>query len=256
MFADCITYRRGDILQLNSRSNSINGLHIVDNSLFRQLSRHSYNGLHKRRPTKRGVRAGKRTKKTTCQRRSFSAITSEIVPTTVNTKQTARRVRDNVFLPSILYTNCRSLNTWKLAELQSYAEIYKPGLICLTETWLDDNKQEIIQIDGYENHFANRSKRIGGGVAILSSTHLGASIISTHKTRTLSAAWILISYKQCKPLIVCCIYHPPNCDQTTTLDYITNTILKLTPKYPNAHYVLAGDYNRLPTNGICEQFRL
>ena len=162
----------------------------MDNSLFRQLSRHSYNGLHKRRPTKRGVRAGKRTKKTTCQRRSFSAITSEIVPTTVNTKQTAQRVRDNVFLPSILYTNCRSLNTWKLAELQSYAEIYKPGLICLTETWLDDNKQEIIQIDGYENHFANRSKRIGGGVAILSSTHLGATIIPTHKTRNLSAAWI------------------------------------------------------------------
>ena len=113
MFADCITYRREDILQSNSKSNSINRLHIVDNSLFRQLSRHSYNGLHKRRPTKRSARAGKRTKKMTCHRSSFSAITSEIVPTTVNTQQAAPRVRDNVFLPSMLYTNCRSLNTWK-----------------------------------------------------------------------------------------------------------------------------------------------
>ena len=99
---------------------------MVDNSLFRQLSRYSYNAVHKRSPTKRSAGAGKRTKKMTCQRSSFSAIKSEIVPTTVNIQQAAPRVRD-VFLPSILYTNCRSLNTWKLAELQSYAEIYKPG---------------------------------------------------------------------------------------------------------------------------------
>ena len=99
----------------------------------------------------------------------------------------------------------------------------------------------MIQIDSHENHFANRSNRVGWGLAIFSSTHLGATIISTHKTRTQLAASILFIYKQCKPLI-----HPPNCDQTTTLDYITNTILKLTPKYSNA----------CSTYGICEQFGL
>ena len=105
-------------------------------------------------------------------------------------------------------------------------------------------------------HFANCSKRLGGGVAILSSSHLDVTVLSTHKSRTVSAAWVLVSYKNFKPLIICCIYHPPNADQTTTIEYITNTILKLTPKHPNAQYVLTGDFNRLPTDGICEQFAL
>ena len=256
MSADCITYGRGDILRLNSESNSIKGLHIEDSLLFKQLSRVTYNGLYKRRPTKRGVRGGKRTKGMACKRRSPSARPLVTAQSTVTTQQNGRRPRDNVFLPSVLYTNCRSLNTWKLAELQSYAEIHKPGLICLTETWLDNNKQELNQIDGYNNHFANRSKRIGGGVAILSSSHLDVTVLSTHKSRTVSAVWVLVSYKNFKPLIICCIYHPPNADQTTTIEYITNTILKLTPKHPNAQYVLTGDFNRLPTDGICEQFAL
>lgn len=108
----------------------------------------------------------------------------------------------------ILYTNCRSLNIWQLAELNSYVEIHKPNIICLTETWLDAHKQQIIQIPGYDNHFSNRKNRIGGGVCILSSTDFHATCLTTHGTRVFSAAWILINIATHKPVIIGCIYNP------------------------------------------------
>lgn len=145
------------------------------------------------------------------------------------TQQNGRQPRDDVFLPSILYTYFPSLNTWKLAELQSYAEIHKLGLICLTETWLDNNNKELIQIDECNNHWPNCSKSIGGGFAILSSSHLDVRVLSTHKSQTVSGAWVLVSFKNFKPLVICCTYNQPNADQTTTVEYITKTILKLTP---------------------------
>ena len=72
----------------------------------------------------------------------------------------------------MFYTNCRSLNQWKLDELKVLTEINKPNVICLTETWLDNNKQSTARIDGYVNHFAHRKGRVGGGVAILVSNKL------------------------------------------------------------------------------------
>ena len=55
---------------------------------------------------------------------------------------------------------------------------------------------------------------------------------------------------------MCCLYHPPNEDHDATIDYITTTILQLTPKHPSAKYLLAGDFNRLPVENLCEQFGL
>ena len=48
-------------------------------------------------------------------------------------------------------------------------------------------------------------------------------------------------------------YHPQNADQTATSDYIELTKARLTPKNPNANYVVTGDFNRLPLGDICDQ---
>ena len=96
------------------------------------------------------------------------------------------------FLPTILYTNCRSLTQWKLEELAIYAELHKPDLICLTETWLTADKEEARCIDGYKNFFCNRKNRIGGGVAILAAYNLSVTHLSSHTTRTFSAIWLMV----------------------------------------------------------------
>ena len=68
--------------------------------------------------------------------------------------------------------------------------------------------------------------------------------------------WVLVQIKSNRPLIIACLYHPPAADQSTTSDYIESTIAKLTPKHPNANFVLTGDFNRLPVDNLCAQFGL
>jgi hypothetical protein len=126
----------------------------------------------------------------------------------------------------------------------------------LTETWLDQDKQQLINIDGYDIHFSNRKSRLGGGVCILSSTRLAGTFLSAYTSKTLSTIWILIHINTFRPLIVGCIYHPPKADQSTTQEHITDTMAKLTPTYPNAKYVITGDFNRLPVNDLCTQLGL
>lgn len=114
----------------------------------------------------------------------------------------------------------------------------------------------MIKCDGYDSHFSNRKGRVGGGVCILSSTKLSATLLSTFTTRTVSAAWILVKVKAHRPLIVGCLYHPPNADRSATLEYVESTIAKLTTKHPSSNYLIAGDFNRLPVKDMCEQFGL
>ena len=95
-----------------------------------------------RKKTKRGCRAGRKRTKFTIKRtqsdlRHFKSSGGQ----KLNTNQ--------AYLPKVFYTNCRSLNQWKLDELKVLTEINKPNVICLTETWLDNNKQSTAGIDGY-----------------------------------------------------------------------------------------------------------
>ena len=132
--------------------------------------------------TRRGKRASKHTKPQIARRDyKRGAVLSNLIQVPIH-----REPQQPTYLPTILYTNCRSLNTWKLEELKTYVTIHKPNLICLTETWLDQDKQQLINIDGYDNHFSNRKNRLGGGVCILSSTNLGVSVMSAHTSKTLS----------------------------------------------------------------------
>ena len=165
--------------------------------------------------------------------------------------------RKNIItLPTVYLTNCRSLNDRKLDLLQETAEQYKLDVICLTETWMTKTKEKQSELRDYNSHFCNRKDRIGGGVCIYTRNTIQAKTIASHTTSTLSAVWVLLSYENAPPLIVACIYHPPKADKATTLEYLENTANELTQKYPNARFVITGDFNRLPLKQLCEQFNL
>ena len=37
----------------------------------------------------------------------------------------------------------------------AYTETYKPNIICITETWLDEVKENARRIDGYQTHYGH-----------------------------------------------------------------------------------------------------
>ena len=121
-----ICYDREDILQY--KNSSFCDIEIINKGLLDELSvtnsstRH-YNGLlYNSKPTRRGRRAGRRYKR---ENPISDVIPDQQVHTGVKNAQPRNQP---AFLPTILYTNCRSLTQWKLEELAIYAELHKPDL--------------------------------------------------------------------------------------------------------------------------------
>ena len=72
--------------------------------------------------------------------------------------------KSNKFI--VLYYNARSL-LHNLDDLKSNIPLYKPDILCIVETWLDnsiDDKE--ISIPGYHSIRLNRNRH-GGGIAII-----------------------------------------------------------------------------------------
>ena len=67
---------------------------------------------------------------------------------------------------------------------------------------------------------------------------------------------VLVKIASHKPLIIGCVYHPPNADQTTSIEYIEETNSRLTPKPPNANLIVTGDLYKLPVENLFQQFGL
>ena len=161
--------------------------------------------------------------------------------------------------PSLLYTNCRSLNTAKQLELELLVAEHNPEVICLTETWLTDMKEDLYNLSGYHTYTANRKNRVGGGVAIHMRSNLSSQKVSMLTSDTLSAVWTKMNRPGSTPIIVGCIYHPPGLTKDrdiTTIDYILSTMSILATKNKRAKFIVCGDFNRLDMSTIAETFHL
>ena len=76
----------------------------------------------------------------------------------------------------VLYFNVRSLLP-KIDELRALSQVHKPHLICITETWLDNQILDSeVCIDDYDivRHDRNRQ---GGGVLIFVAQSLSYNVL-------------------------------------------------------------------------------
>ena len=84
--------------------------------------------------------------------------------------------------------------------------------------------EDVKCIDGYKNIWCHQKNCLGGGVGILTSDKLTVTKLTAHTTRAFSAVRILLHLLNA-PVIVGCVYHPPNADNNTTLNYLSDTML-------------------------------
>jgi hypothetical protein len=275
MFSNCNTYTREDVLRYKTSLNSLEGVEIFNHHLFAQLKASQKavpadNGLYKK--TKRGRRAGNHTKQwlANIYTKSYKRAGVELskrenragVRVQLRSLQKSnnasrginhsnlipikRKPRDSpeTRLPTIFLSNCRSLNNRKLSELSNTVDLYKPDILCLTETWLTDAKEASSGLLGYTPHFSHRTARIGGGVAIFTAESISAKLLEKYSSDTLSTLWVYINIPDYTPIILGCIYHPPRANERITMDHIEATLSKLILKKPTAKIILTGDFNR------------
>nr|CAD2152321.1 unnamed protein product [Meloidogyne enterolobii] len=131
--------------------------------------------------------------------------------------------------------------TNKTNELKLILDKHKIGIACITETWL--NKNNTIYNDFCFNNqfqplFAHREKRKGGGCAILLRNDLTFKCI--FQGSKFQCELICIKLLIVQPILIICIYRPPDCTVKNTrklLKYIYN-LLSTTKRY-----IILGDFN-------------
>ena len=161
-------------------------------------------------------------------------------------------------LPTVLLTNCRSLNLRKQEELAVMVDQQRPEIVLLTETWLTDMKEHTAKLPNFLLITSNRRNRIGGGVAAYISNNLQVKVLEKFTSPTLSTLWLKLNTPNSTPIVYGLIYHPPS-RQSEEQDKSRQHILDSLAKHAIKHHgsiCLAGDFNKLNISAVCQVFNL
>ena len=164
-------------------------------------------------------------------------------------------------MPSIMLTNAnRILN--KLNELSILCHSYKPAIIAICETWLSSEiSDNHVLLYNYRIFRRDRTERIGGGVMFYIRNDIRSWRLDNLDTDRHEVLWVALRPKILpRPfslLILCIVYCPPwyNVDLKMNLtSYLTTTIDNIYRKYPNAAFIVCGDFNSYNTDFIVQRF--
>jgi hypothetical protein len=110
----------------------------------------------------------------------------------------------------IIHLNIRSLIN-KLDQLKYYISVFKPMIICLSETWLNNHINDIeINIEGFHVYRRDRNDKRGGRVAIyvIQKPTLTSNLVV--KNYNLEELTIELKFTESKHFYISCIYRPPD----------------------------------------------
>ena len=86
------------------------------------------------------------------------------------------------------HLNIHSLRN-KMDELCLFCNEYKPHVLCLNETWLDENiSDEELRLRNY-NIIRRDRDCLGGGVAVYIADHLKFNLINIENNSNIEALW-------------------------------------------------------------------
>ena len=256
-----LRYNRTRLLELRGNFDIKNSLKTVLNEAGLLINKEK-----PRKKLRRGTKGRRKPKPTTCSQRATLTAPGDPRVITSNhdghqhQRSTTTTNQPRYEHPSIFYTNARSLNINKKADLEHYAISLKPDIIAVTETWLTNRNEDNGEINKYNMFTAHRcNSRIGGGVCLYVADTINATKIDSMVSKTNSAVWVRIAKPKQPSTVIGCLYHPKSRraeDSVITIDYLITTLAKLTSRYKNSRVILCGDFNHLNMEATCEAFKL
>nr|XP_055059783.1 uncharacterized protein LOC129443303 [Misgurnus anguillicaudatus] len=144
---------------------------------------------------------------------------------------------------SILHFNSRSLYR-NFVQIKDYVcQFNKFNVIAVSETWLDNEKVEDVELEGYKLFTINRVNKKGGGVALYVDTALRCKLIKSMSLtieNILECLTIEIEIERSKNIIISCVYRTSG----TCIDTFINKIVDiLEKKNENKIQIICGDFN-------------
>ena len=144
-------------------------------------------------------------------------------------------------------------------ELRAIASISKPNLICITETWLNnDIEDSLISISNYSVCRSDRMIRKGGGCAIYVENVFAFEQLPCFEYNFLGIEGVMIRLVQ-PQLFIMCLYVPPNVPSIILNDVIEQINLRvdeISNKFLNHEVVICGDLNKLNVKELCDYLDL
>jgi hypothetical protein len=113
---------------------------------------------------------------------------------------------------SVIHFNIQSLVN-KIDQIRLFCAIYKPDLLCLTESWLTSNHTDFeFNISGYESHRCDREDKRGGGVIVYSILNRNFDLerIILENKSNIEYVTLKLYHKHSHPFYVTTLYCPPN----------------------------------------------
>ena len=180
--------------------------------------------------------------------------TTGITPTVLQSSS-----RSKSSFPSMLSSNVRSLPS-KITELQTVVKAVKAGIVCVTETRLNDlTPDSSVEIPRFLCFRNDRSGRPGGGVCAYVDSTFPCQRLIEHEDQDIESLWINIrpfKLPRCVPAILLgVIYHSTSCaadDNVALIDHIQKVSEAFLLKHPDGLIFVNGGFNPTAT-GISER---
>ncbi|XP_049333313.1 uncharacterized protein LOC125801152 [Astyanax mexicanus] len=174
-------------------------------------------------------------------------------------------------VPSVVMGNVNSLTnkTDEVACLVKYQKLYREcSVLCFTETWLTpDTPDANVELPGFSTVRADRDpalcgKRKGGGIALSIKSrwcnpgHVNVKEVICCQDIELLAVSLRPYYmpRELSHAILVCVYIQPRADVQAACDVIHSTVAALQTQYPDAFYVITGDFNHVTLDSTLPAF--
>lgn len=164
---------------------------------------------------------------------------------TVNVRRSA--------VPALYVLNAAALSKPRAVEhLTADLISYGSDVAVITETHLKlKHSDSVVAVDGYSVFRRDRPGRRGGGVAVYVKTSLQPTVWNySQDDRSFELLWI-----RTEDTFVGALYHPPKpiYQPDALMSYLESSLEEICRNYPTALIVLAGDFNQLADQLVCER---
>ncbi len=116
----------------------------------------------------------------------------------------------------MLSFNARSIAT-KQAELKDFVSTHDCDIVCITETWLDNN----IRFNAFGNKYnvfrQDRKDSRGGGVLLATKCHLQAKLVNSFSVNNCECVLVDVLVKKSIYMRYAVVYRPPNTSRENSI---------------------------------------
>lgn len=185
----------------------------------------------------------------------FTSIKEKFSPETTQRIFNEAFIKESSF-PPVLLLNARSIVN-KYDEFLFLISKFKPGLACVTESWLNvDIDDSFLHIHGYCIFRDDRLGRKGGGVCSWVRTSLSPTLISPRIEKPSGIECLLFSLASIGVMVIL-LYIPPGltvADHDSIYSFLSAEIEYFLSVNPNQSFLICGDINDFPATNLAEDF--